>query len=188
MADSTVLVPAHLPESNELAAAATRAQQYFRASQAANTRRAYAADWRHFLSWCKTAGKVSLPAAPETLVLYLSALAQTAKTSTLSRRLSAISQAHQAAGFDSPTQHLAVRKVMAGIRREKGTAQVGKRPVVTEDLRAMVATLKGKRLLDVRDLALLLVGFAGAFRRSELVGLNVDDLERNREGLIEVGL
>jgi len=184
MSDSTALVPVPVLENSAVTTAASQAEHYFRASQAENTRRAYAADWRHFLGWCKAAGRGSLPAVPETLVLYLSALAQTAKTSTLTRRVSAISQAHQASGFESPTQQLAVRKVMAGIRREKGTAQIGKKPIVTEDLRAMVATLKGKRILDVRDRALLLMGFAGAFRRSELVGLNVDDIEINREGLV----
>lgn len=180
MADPTELVPA----PSALTPLASQAEHYLRASQAENTRRAYASDWRHFLSWCKAAGRGSLPASPETLVLYLSALAQTAKTSTLTRRLSAITQAHQAVGSESPTHHLAVRKLMAGIRREKGTAQTGKRPVTTEDLRAMMAMLSSKRILDVRDRALLLLGFAGAFRRSELVGLNVDDLEINREGLI----
>jgi len=183
MDSSTELLPVLAPAPGDLTLTA-QAEHYFRASQAFNTRRAYGADWRHFLQWCQAAGRGSLPASPETLVLYLSALAQTAKTSTLARRASAISQAHQAAGFDSPTHHLAVRKVMAGIRREKGTAQTGKRPVVTEDLRAMVGPLKKNRALDVRDRALLLVGFAGAFRRSELVGLNVDDLEFNREGLV----
>jgi site-specific recombinase XerD len=173
-----------VPAPSALAPIASRAEHYLRASQSQNTRRAYASDWRHFLAWCKTAGQGSLPASPETLILYLSALAQSAKTSTLTRRLSAISQAHQAAGFESPSQHLAVRKVMAGIRREKGTAQTGKKPVVTEDIRAMVATLSSKRLLDVRDRALLLLGFAGALRRSELVALNVEDLKINREGLI----
>lgn len=180
MADSTALVPAPLA----LTPLESQAEHYLRASQSENTRRAYASDWRDFCEWCRVAGQGSLPAAPGTLILYLSALAQSAKTSTLTRRLSAISQVHQAAGFESPTHHLAVRKLMAGIRREKGTAQTGKRPVATEDLRAMVAMLSSKRILGVRDRALLLTGFAGAFRRSELVALNVDDMEINREGLI----
>ena len=184
MPSATALVPLAPPQSSALAPAAARAQEYFRAAQAANTRRAYASDWKHFAAWCRAAGQGSLPAAPETVVLYLSALAETARVSTLTRRLSAISQAHQAAGLETPTAHLAVRKLMAGIRRQKGTAQTGKRPLVTADLRVLLAPLGSRRILEVRDRALLLVGFAGAFRRSELVGLDVGDLEFNREGLI----
>jgi site-specific recombinase XerD len=184
MADSTALVRVPAPASSALAPAAARAEEYFRAAQAENTRRAYASDWRHFSAWCRAAGQGSLPAAPETLVLYLSTLAETAKVSTLTRRISAISQAHQAAGVETPTAHLAVRKLMAGIRRQKGTAQIGKRPLAAADLRGMLAPLDSRRILDVRNRALLLAGFAGAFRRSELVNLDITDVEFNREGLI----
>src|ERR1022692_3088537 len=136
MSASTALVLVPQPPSSALAPAAARAQEYFRAAQAENTRRAYASDWKHFSAWCRAAGQGSLPAAPETLVLYLSMLAETAKVSTLTRRISAISQAHQAAGLETPTAHIVVRKLMAGIRRQKGTAQTGKRPLATADLRA----------------------------------------------------
>jgi site-specific recombinase XerD len=184
MEHSTALVPISPPATFPLTADAARAQEYFQAAQAANTRRAYASDWKHFAAWCRAAGQGSLPAAPETVVWYLSALAETAKVSTLTRRLSAISQAHQAAGLETPTAHIAVRKLMAGIRRQKGTAQTGKKPLVTADLRVLLAPLGPRRVLDVRDRALLLAGFAGAFRRSELVGLDVGDLELGRDGLV----
>jgi len=184
MATSTALVLVSQPTSSALTTAATRAEGYFRAAQAENTRRAYASDWKHFSSWCRAAGQANLPAAPETLVLYLSTLAETAKVSTLTRRISAISQAHQAAGLETPTAHVAVRKLMAGIRRQKGTAQIGKRPLATADLRGLLAPLNTHRMLDVRDRALLLTGFAGAFRRSELVGLDVADVEFNNAGPI----
>jgi integrase len=183
--DSSQTLPVPLPQPDSvLELARKRADEYFQASQASNTRRAYASDWRHFTKWCQTIGKESLPSSPETLVLYLSALAESAKVSTLTRRISAISQGHQIAGYDSPTQHIGVRKLMSGIRREKGTAQTGKRPILTEDLRQMVSALRPDRILDTRDRALALLGFAGAFRRSELVALNVEDLELNRDGLI----
>lgn len=184
MAGSTVLVPIHPLATAALHTAAARAEGYILAAQADNTRRAYACDWKHFSAWCRAGGQGRLPAAPETLVLYLSNLAETAKVSTLTRRISAISQAHQAAGFESPSAHIMVRKLMAGIRRQKGTAQIGKRPLAPTDLRGLVAPLDSRRNLDVRDRALLLVGFAGAFRRSELVGLDVGDLEFNSAGLI----
>jgi integrase len=96
--------------------------------------------------------------------------------------VSAISQAHQFAGFVSPTQDIQVRAVMAGIRRAKGTAQIGKRPVLTDDLRRIAALLPDT-INGVRDRALLLLGFAGAFRRSELVALDVEDLSFKKEGL-----
>jgi site-specific recombinase XerD len=184
MEDPTAVVPVPPADRSALAPAIARAEQYFRAAQAGNTRRAYASDWKHFSAWCCSTERGSLPAVPETVVLYLSVMAETAKVSTLTRRLSAISQAHQAAGLETPTAHLAVRKLMAGIRRQKGSVQTGKKPLVTADLRALIEPLDPRRILDVRDRALLLAGFAGAFRRSELVGLDVGDLEFNREGLI----
>src|ERR1022692_4311936 len=98
MADSTALALVPQPARAALAPAAARAQDYFRAAQAHNTRRAYASDWKHFSAWCRAAAAGSLPATPETVVLDLSTLAETAKVSTLTRRISAISQAHHGAG------------------------------------------------------------------------------------------
>ena len=165
---------------------AAQARHYTNEAKAANTRRAYAADWRDFTAWCATRRLAALPAAPETVALYLTELAGRCKTSTLKRRLSAISQAHQGHGqakHDAPTAHPTVRAVWAGIRRAKGTAQKGKDAAVTEDVRAMVATLPDT-LLGIRDRALLLLGFAGAFRRSELVSLDIGDLAFGRAGLV----
>jgi site-specific recombinase XerD len=155
-----------------------------RQSLAPSNRCAYAADWRHFSSWCQTNLWIPLPALPETVALYLTTLAESHKASTLTRRISAISQAHQAAGFDSPTQAPVVRQLMKGIRRTLGTAQTGKRPVKVEHLRTIRAGLDADRPLDVRDRALLLIGFAGAFRRSELVALDIEDLRFNESGLM----
>jgi integrase len=116
------------------------------------------------------------------VTLYLADLASRCKVATLTRRLSAISQAHQMAGHEPPTTGAAVRTVMAGIRRTKGTAPTTKAAALTDDIRAMVAALP-VGLLGVRDRALLLVGFAGAFRRSELVSLDRSDLEFTTDGL-----
>jgi site-specific recombinase XerD len=163
---------------------AEQAQDYISQSKAANTVRAYRADWQHFCDWCGTHSQQAIPASPETVALYLSDLAgQGMKASTLQRRISSISQAHQMAGHETPTHEKAVRSVMAGIRRVHGTAQKGKAPTLTDDIRTMVDTLPDS-LLGIRDRALLLVGFAGAFRRSELVGLDVADVEFKREGLV----
>ncbi len=163
--------------------AAGRARDYVDQARAHNTLRGYRADWAHFDTWCRDHELPSLPAAPESVALYLAALAETHKASTLQRRLSSISQAHKAAGYESPTGHAGVRAVWAGIRRARGVAQVGKAPAVTEDVRVMVAALP-ESLLGTRDRALLLLGFAGAFRRSELVSLDVGDVQETREGLV----
>ncbi len=166
-----------------LVAAGERARDYAQQARAANTRRAYRADWADFTAWCRDRHLAALPAAPGTVALYLSDLAMSRKTSTLQRRLSAISQAHKAADLETPTGHRAVRAVWSGIRRVKGTAQEAKAPAVTRDLRAMVATLPAT-LPGLRDRALLLLGFAGAFRRSELVGLDIADVTTTRDGLV----
>src|SRR5688500_13930587 len=105
---------------------AERASEFVRESKASNTVRAYRNDWSHFAAWCKCHDQSSLPATPETVALYVADLSATHKPATLTRRLSAISQAHQIAGIESPTTSAKVRLVMAGIRRTKGTAQTAK--------------------------------------------------------------
>lgn len=161
------------------------ARDFARDAKAYNTLRAYASDWRDFTDWCQWHRREPLPASPETVALYLTHLARAMKPSTIQRRISSISQAHAAAGFDeSPTRTAIVRAVWQGIRRSKGVAQVGKTPVLTPDLREMIAHLPGGKLLSLRDRALLLIGFAGAMRRSELVGLDVEDVAETAEGLV----
>jgi site-specific recombinase XerD len=160
-----------------------KATEYMAAAKSANTLTAYRKDWQDFEQFCVLAGFNSLPASPDTVVAYLVALADTRKVSTLERRIASISQAHQVAGFNSPTSDMTVRVLMQGIRREKGTAPDCKAPAVTSDIKVMVSTLPDS-LLGIRDRALLLVGFAGGFRRSELVALYVEDLEFKREGLV----
>ncbi len=118
-----------------------------------------------------------------TLALYLTDRAETCKPATLGRRLVTIAQAHKTAGHDTPTTTPPVRAVWAGIRRVKGTAQEGKAAAVTDDVRTMVAGLP-HTLRGHRDRALLLLGFAGAFRRSELVALAVADVEDTHAGLV----
>jgi site-specific recombinase XerD len=162
---------------------ADRASEFIQKSRSKNTVRAYRADWAHFEAWCQAHGQSSLPATPEIVALYLTDLSATHKPATLTRRISAISQAHQIASLETPTGSAKVRLVMAGIRRTKGTAQVGKTPVLVEDLRKMMANVPDT-LLGVRDRVLLLIGFCGAFRRSELVALDAADVAITREGLV----
>jgi integrase len=170
--------------ADEVAAIEARAADYADRARAANTRRAYRADWAHFAAWCARYGAEPLPADPRLVARYLSAHAGELRVVTLQRRLSAIQHVHRQAGLDFDARQRDLRDVWRGIRRTHGTASHGKAPTVTEELRALVATCDPARLLGLRDRALLLLGFAGCLRRSELVGLDVADVARHRDGLI----
>ena len=174
--------PGGLPE--ELSRAQQLAKEYIQAAKAENTLRAYRQDWADFSAWCEEKGLCPLPAAPEVVASYISVLADGGKkASTIRRRLASISRAHQAAGYASPIQAAAVRETWRGIARKKGTAPQGKAPILVETLRAMVAALPSG-MIGIRDRAMLLIGFAGAFRRSELVGLDAEDIEETDDGLV----
>lgn len=163
---------------------AERADDYAAAARSPNTLGAYRFDLEDFVRYCRHQGDPALPAAPTTVAAYLAALAvQGRKVSTLERRLAAISQAHLLAGHDSPSRDAHVRTVLKGIRRTHGSAVTPKAPIMVEDLRAMVAALPSHPR-GVRDHALLLLGFAGAFRRSELVGITRSDIAFDRDGVI----
>jgi site-specific recombinase XerD len=175
-----IVAPA--PLAAELPELAADVRAYADAAVAMATRRAYASDLRAFSTWCAERGLQSLPAAPETVALYLAALAKVSKMATIDRALVAISQAHKAAGLDSPRSSLLVRTERRGIARTLGTASTPKAALAPADLRAMVGTLPAG-LAGLRDRALLVLGFAGAFRRSEIVGLDVADLAFGADGL-----
>jgi integrase len=160
-----------------------RASQYVHQAKAPNTRKAYRADWADFVAWCQKYRTDPLPARPDTVAYYLADRSARLKVSTLQRRLATIAEAHRAAGYDSPNRHAQVRLVWQGIRREKGVAQEHRKPALTKHLRLMVGRLPDS-LLGRRDRALLLLGFAGAMRRSELVSLDVADLAQADEGLV----
>ena len=114
---------------------------------------------------------------------YLAHYAGSLAVSTLQRRLAALSKTHNALGHPNPTLNELVRSTMKGIRRTHTTAQRQVAPITKDRLIAMVSTCEPD-LMGVRDRALLLIGFAGAFRRSELVALNCTDIEEVPEGLI----
>lgn len=159
-----------------------KAREYAEESISEATRRVYWKAWKAFEGWCDSTGLQPLPASPETVALYLSHMAETCKASTISKNLTAISQAHEMAGEENPLRSARVRTTMAGIKRTLGTAPHQKQAAVVSDVTRMVQTLPDS-LLGIRDRALLLLGFAGAFRRSEVVSLDVKDLEWSAEGL-----
>jgi len=154
-----------------------------KAEKALSTRKAYGTDFRLFKAWCDGKGVGSLPASPETVAAFLASEARTAKPSTLGRRVAAIRYAHKLAHLDTPTDSEAVKATLRGIRRTFGGAKVRKTPAVAAKMHSMVA-MAPDRLSGLRDRALLLLGFAGAFRRSELVALDVSDITEAKTGLL----
>src|ERR1700730_10215640 len=160
-----------------------QAVSYARAEKASATRRAYHSDFTLFESWCAEKGVAALPAEPETVAAFLAFEANRGiRPSTITRRAASIRYAHKLRGHEPPTNSEAVRATLRGIRRSTGTAKVRKAPILAEMARAM-AEAAPDGLKGLRDRALLLVGFAGAFRRSELVALDVVDLEETEEGM-----
>ena len=160
-----------------------RAREYMADSIADNTKRGYASDFRAFEAWCKASGLQPLPADPATVASYFAAMAEDGrKASTIDRARAAIRMAHDVKGYADPTAHKHVKLALKGIRRNIGTAKGKKAPILHTDIKAMLAALPSG-VIGVRDRALLLVGFAGAFRRSELVGIAVEHVEETAEGI-----
>lgn len=152
-------------------------REYIRAALSESSRRAYRIDLDQFIAWGG-----SVPTSPEVVAQYLAAHAGQHAIATLSRRLVSIGKAHTTQGYSSPVDSDLVRATLRGIRHTHGSIQRQVAPAEKEDLLSMVAELTG--IKGIRDKALLLLGFAGAFRRSELVGLTVADIEQAKQGLI----
>jgi integrase len=175
-----------LPEHIEETVRAAR--EYAEAARAPNTLKAYASDVEDFSTYCRVelGGADPLPAAPETVTLYITDMASERglKASTIQRRLASISAWHKRAGFASPTEERLVRETMKGIRRKKGSRQKQAAPLTVAVLKRVLGAIRerdpetGKVLpAALRDRALLLLGFAGSFRREEISALRVSDLE-----------
>ncbi len=152
--------------------------RYVRASLADNTRRAYLSDLAHFEAW----GGL-FPASHETIATYLAAHADKLSVATLIRRLASLSKAHQERGLSNPTRSELVRATLRGIKRVRRENPRQAKPLLREDL-LLVLDVVGDRLKDIRDRALVLIGFAGALRRAELVALDVADIERASSGIV----
>lgn len=160
-----------------------RAATFVIAQHAPATRRAYRTDWTIFRDWAHARGVGILPAAPEIVAAFLAAeAARGVKPVTLGRRLAAIRYVHAAERLEPPTNTELVRATMRGIRRTVGSASRPKATLLAAQVVAM-ATACPSSVVGHRDRALILLGFAGAFRRAELAALRVDDLEEVSEGL-----
>ncbi|MBN9795527.1 integrase [Pseudonocardia sp. TMWB2A] len=189
--DAAVLpdgVAAAAARAASLAALAARADAHATAARAPRTRAAYAGDWAHFSRWCAAAGLPALPAAVDTVRLYLADLEATRSSTgqavfspaTMGRRLAAIAAAHHDAGHPSPTRDPAVGAVLTGIKRTRAHSTHQMRPLLLEDLRTVLADMGfgtwPAGLIGARDAAALLIGFTGALRRGELAALTVADV------------
>jgi integrase len=169
------------------AAALQQAEGYARQAHAGATRRAYRADWQDFARWCRSAGWLALPAAPTVVAAYLAALAPTHARATLRRRLAAIGQAHRLAGHEWIPGHPAIRATLRGILRQHGAPARQAAALTTAEIRRLLAACTGPNggggLTGIRDRALFLVGYAGALRRSELVGIDREHIAFSGDGL-----
>ena len=154
------------------------AGDYVRAATSENTRRAYRSDLKHFVDWGG-----AFPASDMMLADYLAHHAESLSVATLVRRIASISKPHAARGWPNPARSELVKATMRGIRRSHDSAQRRAKPLVKEDLFRVLSAM-GDTLKDSRDRALLLVGFAGGFRRSELVAIDCSDIEEVRQGIV----
>ena len=155
-------------------------------SKSINTMRAYESDFKDFSAFCSKNNFNCLPADPKILSLYLTHLSQKSKFSTLKRRIASISVIHKIKGYYIDTKHPLIMENLLGIKRLKGTNQKAKKPILINDLKIIIDVinkLKIKQIRKIRDKAIILIGFAGGFRRSELVAIDYEDVEFVREGL-----
>ena len=173
-----------------------------RSSKAPNTLRAYQADFKNFSAFCVRNGLSSIPTEPKILALYLTHLSATSKFSTLKRRIASISVIHKMKGHYLDTKHPIIMENLHGIKRAKGTNQKAKKPILINNLKQIIDVideyLSNNESVDVRsiiqknsknirnkirDKAIILTGFAGGFRRSEIVNIEYDDIEFVSEGI-----
>jgi site-specific recombinase XerD len=180
MSSNVPVVPADSLTENRRATA-----EFLKSSKADATRVAYAADWRDFEAWCGRYDFIAIPADPENVAVYLSSLATSGrKVSTIRRRCASIAHVHRTAGAsDNPTSHPGVKSVLAGITRKLGSAPTKKAALTVQMLERVVRKISDN-LAGTRDRALLLIGFGGALRRSELVALDVSDVARHPKGIV----
>lgn len=190
--DATVpSTPADTELARRLEESADRVRHYFENARAPATVVAYRSDITDFEIWAKVdaGGRTTLPASAETVARYITDLAARGlKAATINRRLTAISVMHKTAQLESPTTDQRVKDVLKGIRRQHGSYQEGAAPLLTSTIRRMILAMPDEpdkeKKSSSRDAALLLVGYAGAFRRSEIASLRVEDMEFGDDGAV----
>ena len=155
-------------------------------SKSTNTLRAYRADFKDFSAFCAKNGLSSMPTEPKILSLYLTHLSATSKFSTLKRRIASISVIHKMKGHYLDTKHPLIMENLHGIKRVKGSNQKSKKPILINELKLIINAIDEANQSEnkkIRDKALILIGFSGGFRRSELVNIEHGDIEFVTEGV-----
>ena len=157
-----------------------------KSSKANNTLRAYKSDFRDFGSFCAKHGFNSMPTEPKIVSLYLTHLSSRTKTSTLRRRLVSIGIVHKLKGHYLDTKHPVIIENLMGIKRKKGSIQIGKKPILINHLKKIINVIDNQKIEKIKKLrnrTLILIGFGGGFRRTELISIDYEDLDFVEEGL-----
>ena len=149
-------------------------------SKSNNTLKAYQSDFRDFSAFCIKNGLSSMPTQPKIIAIYITHLSKTSKFSTLKRRIASISVIHKLKGHYLDTKHPIIMENLHGIKRTLGSRQKAKKPILINDLKLIIKAIDKEK---IRDKALILIGFAGGFRRSALVNINYNDVEFVPEGV-----
>lgn len=181
---NTVFREATENASPELLEILSSTQEFLSTTFADSTREVYERDWRAFSNWCVEHGMIDMPAQPEVVAWYLTSLAMKGlRMATIRRHAAAVAAVHRKSGHSAPTSHPAIRELLRGMTRKLGTPPKPVDALLSQDIRRMTLALPDT-LIGTRDRALILLGFAGAFRRSEIVGLNVDDIGYHDKGVV----
>ena len=157
-----------------------------KSSKANNTLRAYKSDFRDFGSFCAKHGFNSMPTEPKIVSLYLTHLSTSTKISTLRRRLVSIGVVHKLKGHYLDTKHPVIIENLMGIKRKKGSIQIGKKPILINHLKEIINVIDNQKIEKIKKLrnrTLILIGFGGGFRRTELISIDYEDLDFVEEGL-----
>ena len=155
-------------------------------SKANNTLRAYKSDFNDFGAFCAKHNFKSLPSEPKVVSLYITHLSKNSKISTLRRRIVSISMVHKLKGHYLDTKHPIIVENLMGIRRTKGSIQKGKKPILISHLKSIINVINNQKIEEnkkLRDKSIILIGFGGGFRRTELISIDYEDLEFVPEGL-----
>ena len=152
-------------------------------SKSNNTLRAYQSDFKDFSAFCAKNGLTSMPTQPKIIALYITNLSKSSKFSTLKRRIASISVIHKLKGHYLDTKHPIIMENLHGIKRTLGSRQKAKKPLLINDLKLIIKAIDKVKKTKLRDKALILIGFAGGFRRSELVNISNEDVEFVTEGV-----
>jgi site-specific recombinase XerD len=157
-----------------------------KSSKANNTLRAYKSDFNDFGAFCAKHGFSSMPTEPKVVSLYLTHLSANSKISTLRRRLVSIGVVHKFKGHYLDTKHPVIIENLMGIKRKKGSIQIGKKPILINHLKQIMNVIdeqKIEKIKKLRNRTLILIGFGGGFRRTELISIDHEDIDLVEEGV-----